>query len=70
MLRANQVGLANFQFIGALTNEDKNILGSKESTGVSIKGHYPKKDGILACLLATETLTASAARLGEQLAEW
>ncbi|HEY0544291.1 MAG TPA: hypothetical protein VGC91_02755, partial [Pyrinomonadaceae bacterium] len=38
-----------FKFIGELINEDKIILGGEESAGLSIKGHYPEKDGILAC---------------------
>ena len=51
-----------FKFIGELINKDEIILGGEESAGLSIKGHYPEKDGILACLLAAE---AVAARGGE-----
>jgi phosphoglucomutase len=58
-----------FKFIGELINEDKIILGGEESAGLSIKGHYPEKDGILACLLAAETVAARGASLGEQLKE-
>jgi phosphoglucomutase len=43
-----------FKFIGELINEDEIILGGEESAGLSIKGHYPEKDGILACLLAAK----------------
>jgi phosphoglucomutase len=57
-----------FKFIGELINEDKIILGGEESAGMSIKGHYPEKDGILACLLAAEAVAARGASLGEQLA--
>ena len=56
-----------FKFIGELINEDKIILGGEESAGLSIKGHYPEKDGILACLLAAEAVAARRASLGEQL---
>jgi phosphoglucomutase len=56
-----------FKFIGELINEDKIILGGEESAGMSIKGHYPEKDGILACLLAAEAVAARGASLGEQL---
>jgi phosphoglucomutase len=52
-----------FKFIGELINEDKIILGGEESAGMSIKGHYPEKDGILACLLATEAVAARGASL-------
>jgi phosphoglucomutase len=57
-----------FKFIGELINEDKIILGGEESAGLSIQGHYPEKDGILACLLAAEAVAARGASLTEQLA--
>ncbi len=58
-----------FKFIGELINEDKIVLGGEESAGLSIKGHYPEKDGILACLLALEAVVVRGASLGEQLEE-
>lgn len=58
-----------FKYIGALINEGKIILGGEESAGLSIKGHYPEKDGILACLLAAEAVAARDAGLSEQLKE-
>ena len=42
-------------------------MGGEESAGLSIKGHYPEKDGILACLLAAEAVAARGASLTEQL---
>ena len=45
-----------FNFIGEPINEDKIILGVEESAGMSVKSHYAEKDGILACLLATEAV--------------
>jgi phosphoglucomutase len=56
-----------FKFIGELINKDEIILGGEESAGLSIRGHYPEKDGILACLLAIEAVTVRQASLGEQL---
>jgi phosphoglucomutase len=56
-----------FKFIGELINEDKIILGGEESAGLSIKGHYPEKDGILACLLAAEAVAARGTSLTQQL---
>lgn len=56
-----------FKFIGELILEDKIILGGEESAGLSIRGHYPEKDGILACLLAAEAVAARGASLTEQL---
>ncbi len=58
-----------FKYIGELINEDKIILGGEESAGLSIKGHYPEKDGILACLLAAEAVAARGKSLTEQLNE-
>src|SRR6185295_17492117 len=58
-----------FKYIGELINEDKIILGGEESAGLSIKGHYPEKDGILACLLAAEAVAARNASLTDQLAD-
>jgi len=34
---------------------------------LSIRGHYPEKDGILACLLAAEAVAVRGASLTEQL---
>lgn len=56
-----------FKFIGELINDNKIILGGEESAGLSIKGHYPEKDGILACLLAAEAVAARGTSLSEQL---
>ncbi len=56
-----------FKFIGELINEDKIILGGEESAGLTIKGHFPEKDGILACLLVVEMVAARGASLGEML---
>ncbi|MEP6705154.1 MAG: phosphoglucomutase/phosphomannomutase family protein [Acidobacteriota bacterium] len=56
-----------FKFIGELINKDEIILGGEESAGLSIRGHYPEKDGILACLLAIEAVTVRKASLNSQL---
>jgi phosphoglucomutase len=56
-----------FKYIGELINEDKIVIGGEESAGLSIKGHYPEKDGILACLLAAEAVAARGAGLTDQL---
>lgn len=56
-----------FKFIGELINRDEIVLGGEESAGLSIRGHYPEKDGILACLLAAEAVAARGASLTAQL---
>jgi phosphoglucomutase len=58
-----------FKFIGELINKGEIILGGEESAGLSIKGHYPEKDGILACLLAAEAVAVRGKSLTEQLSE-
>ncbi len=58
-----------FKYIGELINRDEIILGGEESAGLSIRGHYPEKDGILACLLAAEAVAARSASLTDQLKE-
>ena len=58
-----------FKYIGELINENKIVIGGEESAGLSIKGHYPEKDGILACLLAAEAVAARGTSLTEQLAD-
>jgi phosphomannomutase len=56
-----------FNFTGESINEDKIILGDEESARLSTKGCYQEKDGLLACLLATQAFTALRASLSEQL---
>lgn len=56
-----------FKYIGELIQQDKIALGGEESAGLSIRGHVPEKDGILAGLLVAEMLAVRRASLGEQL---
>ena len=56
-----------FKYIGEPINEDKIVIGGEESAGLSIKGHYPEEDGILARLLAAEAVAARGASLTKQL---
>jgi len=43
-----------FKFIGDLLRTGQFVLGGEESGGLSIRGHVPDKDGLLACLLMLE----------------
>ncbi|SNB46174.1 phosphoglucomutase/phosphomannomutase family protein [Geobacter sp. DSM 9736] len=43
-----------FKYIGELISQNKIIIGGEESAGLSIMGHVPEKDGILACFLVAE----------------
>ncbi len=56
-----------FKYIGQLILKDAIALGGEESAGLSIRGHVPEKDGILACLLVAEMVAARQAPLAEQL---
>lgn len=58
-----------FKFIGELVNQDKIIMGGEESAGLTVKGHFPEKDGILACLLVIEMVASRGASLGEMIEE-
>lgn len=48
-----------FKFIGELISQDKIVIGGEESAGLTIKGHVPEKDGILACFLVAEMVARS-----------
>ncbi len=63
-IRQTPVG---FKYIGQLILQDVIVLGGEESAGLSIRGHVPEKDGILACLLVAEMIVARQAPLDEQL---
>ena len=43
-----------FKYIGKQLAEGAIAMGGEESGGMSIRGHVPEKDGILACLLVCE----------------
>jgi phosphoglucomutase len=56
-----------FKYIGPLLRAGKIIIGGEESAGMTIHGHLPEKDGILACLLVAEMIAARNASLMDQL---
>jgi phosphomannomutase len=58
-----------FKFIGELINEDKIAIGGEESAGLTIRGHVPEKDGVIAGLLVTEMVAVRGKSLGVQLRE-
>lgn len=45
-----------FKWLGELITQDKIALGAEESAGLSVFGHVPEKDGIIAVLLVAEAL--------------
>jgi phosphoglucomutase len=56
-----------FKYIGELIKQDKILIGGEESAGLSIRGHVPEKDGVLAGLLCCEMVARRGASLGKQL---
>jgi phosphomannomutase len=58
-----------FRHIGNLLRTGQYLLGGEESGGLSIMGHVPEKDGILACLLVTEALAYARKPLKKILAD-
>jgi phosphoglucomutase len=58
-----------FKYIGQLINEDRIAIGGEESAGLSIRGHVPEKDGILACLLVAEMVAKRGVTLREMLGQ-
>ena len=66
-----------FKFLGELLRSGAFLLAGEESGGLSIRGHVPEKDGLLACLLMLElvafekkTLAAVSGRLQKKLGEF
>jgi phosphoglucomutase len=56
-----------FKYIGQLIDEDRIAIGGEESAGLSIRGHIPEKDGLLACLLVAEMVAKRQVPLREML---
>jgi phosphoglucomutase len=53
-----------FKYLGDLITQGRAMFGGEESGGMSLEGHPPEKDGILACLLAAEVAAVEGATLG------
>lgn len=58
-----------FKYIGELILQDKIAIGGEESAGLTIRGHVPEKDGVIAGLLVTEMVAVRGKSLGVQLRE-
>ncbi len=52
-----------FKHVGEAMRKNKVIIGGEESGGLSIQGHIPEKDGLLANLLILEAMGASGKSL-------
>jgi len=58
-----------FKYIGELILADKIAIGGEESAGLTIRGHVPEKDGVIAGLLVAEMVAKRGKSLGVQLRE-
>lgn len=58
-----------FKYIGQAMREQQAFIGGEESGGVSIRGHIPEKDGILASLLFIEMLAKTGKTAAQLLAQ-
>lgn len=54
-----------FKHVGEAMRKNKVIIGGEESGGLSILGHIPEKDGLVANLLVLEAMAASGKSLVE-----
>ena len=46
-----------FKYLGKLISEEKVVIAGEESSGLTVIGHTPDKDGIYTCLLVLEMLS-------------
>jgi len=58
-----------FKYIGELIIADKIAIGGEESAGLTIRGHVPEKDGVIAGLLVAEMVATRGKSLDVQLRE-
>jgi phosphoglucomutase len=58
-----------FKYIGELISQGKIVIGGEESAGLTIQGHIPEKDGILACLLTAEMVVREGKTVSHLLDE-
>lgn len=63
-LRETPVG---FKYIAEIMAQEPIIIGGEESGGLTVHGHVPEKDGILACLLMAEVVAAEGKTLSAVL---
>ena len=54
-----------FKYVGEAMRENEVIIGGEESGGLSIQGHIPEKDGLIANLLILEAMADSGKALYE-----
>jgi phosphoglucomutase len=58
-----------FKYIGEFIRDNEIVIGGEESAGLSLRGHVPDKDGVLACLLVAEMVAVEGKTLSQLLAD-
>lgn len=58
-----------FKYIGESMREKGCMMGIEESGGLTVFGHVPEKDGILACLMAVEMMAYTGKSMKEMLTD-
>jgi len=60
-----------FKYIGEIMTREPDdfIIGGEESGGLTIRGHVPEKDGVLACLLVAEMVAVNRKPIKKTLEE-
>jgi phosphomannomutase len=58
-----------FKYIGEMMRQTEVLIGGEESGGLSIIGHIPEKDGILADMLVAEVIAYEGKPLSQLVAE-
>ncbi len=58
-----------FKYVGGIMQREPVIVGGEESNGLSVLGHVPEKDGVVACLLMAELVAAEKKSVGAVLKE-
>ena len=56
-----------FKYVGDFIRKDAIVIGGEESAGLTVRGHVPEKDGLLACLLVAEMMAARHKPLRTQI---
>jgi len=56
-----------FKYIAQVMRQNSMVIGGEESGGLTIRGHVPEKDGILACLLIAEMVACEGKSIKEIL---
>ncbi len=58
-----------FKYIGEFIRDGEIVIGGEESAGLSMRGHVPDKDGVLACLLVAEMVAVEGKSIGELISD-